>query len=140
MNLNIHTSSLSQQKKFNSLKKYINNQKTKDLKKRLNENAYMTDMEYISGAFMEMYEPYLKDIVCKLFEKGYAIETSSGFNNIKSQYQSLDGNFVIDYVTRNKLDKKDIKIREKDGFKSLVYWAENLDLDFIKQKWMKIID
>jgi len=140
MNTHFHTFEISDQKKFSTLKKSIDRERSKAVNKRIKEQPFMTDMEYISGAFLEMYEPYLKDVVCRLFEKGYAIETSSGFNNIKSQYQSLDGNFVIDYVTRNKLDKKDIKIREKDGFKSLVYWAENLDLDFIKQKWMKIID
>jgi len=131
MNTHFHTFEISDQKKFSTLKKSIDRERSKAVNKRIKEQPFMTDMEYISGAFLEMYEPYLKDVVCRLFEKGYAIETSSGFNNIKSQYQSLDGNFVIDYVTRNKLDKKDIKIREKDGFKSLVYWAENLDLDFI---------
>jgi len=140
MNSYIQPSSIYQQKKFNTLKRFINKQKTKDLKKRLKADTNMSDMEYISGAFLEMYEPYLKDIVCKLFDKGYSIETSSGFNNLASQYQSLVGNFTLDYVTRNKLDKEGIKIRDNDGNKSLVFWAEKPDLDYIRQKWLKIID
>lgn len=140
MNTNIHITNLSDQKKYSTFKKRIDKDRSLALKNRLKKQAFVTDMEYLSGAFLEMYEPYLKEIVFKLFEKGYAIETSSGFNSLNTQYQSLDGQFAIDYVTRNKLDKEGIKIRENDGVKSLVFWAENLDLDYIKQRWLQIIE
>ena len=74
MNTYYHNSNLSDQKKYSTLKKSIDRERSIALKKRLKKEAFMTDMEYLSGAFMEMYEPYLKDIVCKLFEKGYSIE------------------------------------------------------------------
>ncbi|OGG03540.1 hypothetical protein A2W14_03065 [Candidatus Gottesmanbacteria bacterium RBG_16_37_8] len=140
MNTNIHTSNLSDQKKFISLKKIINNERKRALKKRLKEEAFMTDMEYISGAFIEMYEPYLKEVVVRLFEKGYSIDISSGFCSNKFQYQSLNGHFTLDYITKNKLEKEGVKIRDVNGFRSLVFFAENLDLDSIKQKWLHLIE
>lgn len=97
-------------------------------------------MEYISGAFLEMYLPYLKEIVCKLFEKGYYVETSSGFKSKSPEYQTLDGSFSFDYITRNKLDKEGVKLRDNDGNKSLVFFAEKPDLEAIRQKWLRIID
>ncbi|OGG00310.1 hypothetical protein A2153_06035 [Candidatus Gottesmanbacteria bacterium RBG_16_38_7b] len=136
----IHTSNLSDQKKYKSLKKSIDRDRSKAINKRLKEKAYMTDMEYISGAFLEMYEPYLKDIVCRLFEKGYSIDISSGFCSNKFQYQSLNGHFSLDYLTKNKLEKEGVKIRDINGFRSLFFFAENLDLDDIKQKWLQIIE
>src|SRR4030067_1677148 len=140
MNTNIHTSNLSDQKKFISLKKIINNERKRALKKRLKEEAFMTDMEYISGVFLEMYEPYLKEVVVRLFEKGYSIDISSGFCSNKFQYQSLNGHFTLDYITKNKLEKEGVKIRDVNGFRSLVFFAENLDLDSIKQKWLHLIE
>jgi len=140
MNTHIHTSNLSDQKKYSSFKKNIEKERSIALKKRLRDQAFMTDMEYISGAFIEMYEPYLKDIVHRLFEKGYAIDVSSGFGNSKYQYQSLNGHFTVDYITRNKLEKEGIKVRDENGLKMLVFWAEKLDLEYIKQKWLKIIE
>lgn len=140
MNNDIHSYNLSDQKKYSALKKNVDKQRTAALQKRLKEEAVMTDMEYVLGAFVEMYEPYLREIVIRLFEKGYLIETSSGFSSNKSQFQSLDGYFGIDYITRNKLEKTGIKVREDNGYKSLIFWAEKLDLDYIKQKWLDIIE
>lgn len=140
MNTNIHTSGLSDQKKFISLKNIIKKEQSVAVKKRLQEKAFMTDMEYISGAFMEMYEPYLKEVVARLFEKGYAIDVSSGFCSNKLQYQSLNGYFALNFITRNKLEKEGVKIRNNDGLKCLFFFAEKLNLDHIKQKWLHIIE
>lgn len=140
MNTYFHALNLSDQKKYSSLKKIIDGERSKAIHKRLKEEAFVTDMEYLAGAFIEMYEPYLKDVVMRLFEKGYAIETSSGFGSLKAQYQSLDGHFSFDYITRNKLEKEGIKMRDNDGIKSLVFWADKLDLEFIKQKWMHVAE
>ena len=100
----------------------------------------MTDMEYISGAFLEMYVPYLKDIVLKLFNKGYYVDTSSGFNRKYPEYQNLNGSFTFDYVMRNKLAKEGIKIRDNGPIKSLVFSAEKPDLEYIRQKWLRVIN
>lgn len=140
MNTYIDSSNLVDQKKFISFKKLIDKERTAALKKRLKEEAFMTDMEYILGAFIEMYEPYLKEIIYRLFEKGYVIETSSGFSSSKPQHQSLDGYFAIDYITTNKLGKTGVKVREYKGLKSLIFWVEKIDLDYIKQKWLHIVE
>lgn len=139
MNTQINTYDQEDLKKYSSLKKSINKERTLALKKRLKSKPSMNDIEYLLGAFLEMYEPYLKEIVLKLVEKGYAIETSSGFGQHNGEYQSLDGYFSVDYVTRNKLEKNGIKVRENSGFKSLVFWPEKIDLSFIKEKWLKIV-
>src|SRR3990172_12039017 len=104
MNTHFHTFEIPDQKKFSTLKKSIDRERSKAVNKRIKEQPFMTDMEYISGAFLEMYEPYLKDIVCRLFEKGYSIDISSGFCSNKFQYQSLNGHFSLDYITKNKLE------------------------------------
>lgn len=140
MNTFIHSNNQLYQKKFTTLKKTVDKERAAALKKRLKEEPYMTDLEYLLGAFLEMYEPHLKEIVCKLSERGYAIETSSGFGQNNPECQSLNGYFAIDYITRNKLEKAGIKVREHNGFKSLVFLADRADLDYIKQKWLQIID
>lgn len=140
MNTFINSYNQKDHKKYTSLKNFVNRAKNAALKKRLKSEPSMNDLEYLLGAFLEMYEPHLKEIVCKFSKRGYAIEPSSGFGIHKGEYQSLDGYFSVDYVTRNKLEKNGIKVRENNGFKSLVFWAEKLDLDYIKQKWLEVID
>lgn len=140
MNTLINTYDQKDRKKFSSLKKSVIQAKAKALKKRLKSEPSMNDTEYLLGAFLEMYEPHLKEIVLKFLKRGYVIETSSGFGDHNGEYLSLDGYFSVDYVTRNKLEKNGIKVRENNGFKSLVFWADKIDLDYIKNKWLSIID
>lgn len=139
MNTFINSYNQEDRKKYISLKNSVNREKIAALKKRLKSEPSMDDLEYLLGAFLEMYEPYLKEVVVKLSKKGYVIETSSGFGSNNGEYQSLDGYFSVDYVTRNKLEKNGIKVRENNGFKSLVFRADKLDLDYIKQKWLEVI-
>src|SRR3989344_1252045 len=140
MKSKIHIRDDFQQKQFVSLKQKINNQRVKALRKRLKENEFMTDMEYITGAFMEMYEPYLTEVVTRLFDKGYSVDISSGFCGNNFPYQSLNGQFSLDYITRNKLEKEGVRVREFNGFRSLVFFDKNFDLDLIKQKWLQLIE
>lgn len=139
MNTLINSYSPQDHKKYITLKTSVNKEKTAALKKRLRTEPSMDDLEYIMGAFLEMYEPYLKEVVIALSKKGYVIETSSGFGSNNGEYQALDGYFSVDYVTRNKLEKNGIKVRENNGFKSLVYRADNLNLNYIKNKWLEIV-
>lgn len=140
MNMFVDFYNDTDRKNFSTLKDSINKEKQAALKLRLKQKPFMSDLEYLLGAFLEMYEPYLKEIVCKLSERGYAIETSSGFGSNDSEYQSLDGHFSVDYVTKNRLEKNDIKVRDVHGYRSLVFLAEKIDLGYITQKWLRIID
>lgn len=140
MNTFIHSYNSIDRKKYIFLKNYVNKAKIKAIKKRISADPYMTDLEYLLGAFLEMYEPHLKDVVYKLLHRGYAIEISSGFGSNDSDYQYLDGYFSVNSVTRNKLEKNGVKVREDGGLKSLLFWAEKVDLDYIKEKWLNIID
>lgn len=125
--------------KFSSLYKSVNKRKKDALKKRLVSNPNYTDIEYLLGAFLEMYEPHLYEVVSQLFKRGYVIEVSSGFSGNQGQYQSLDGYIAVDYITRNKLEKIGIKIREDGGLKSFIFWPEEADIGHIKKKWMQIV-
>ncbi len=138
MNTFINSYNPQDRKKYISLKNSVNREKIAALNKRLKSEPSMDDLEYLLGAFLEMYEPYLREIVVNLSKKGYVIETSSGFGSNNGEYQSLDGYFSVDYVTKNKLEKNGIKVRENNGYKSLVFKAEKLDLDYIKHKWLEI--
>ncbi len=139
MNTFINSYNPEDRKKYILLKNSVNREKISALKKRLKSEPSMNDLEYLLGAFLEMYEPYLREVVVDLSKKGYVIETSSGIGSNNGEYQSLDGYFSVDYVTRNKLEKNGIKVRENNGFKSLVFRADKLDLDFIKHKWLEVI-
>ena len=140
MNIFDNSESLTLWEKFASLKKSIDKQRKTALKKRLTNKSHATDLEYLLGAFLEMYEPHLKEIVLRLSEKGYAIDASSGFGGKNAEFQAMTGDFSIDYVIKNKLEKIGVKFREYNGSRSLVFWPEKATLEDINTKWMKIID
>jgi len=125
---------------LSSLKTSVDKARDLALRKRLIREPYFTDLEYLLGAFLEMYEPHLQDIVFRLSERGYAIDASSGFSGTYCESQSLNGNFLVDYVTRNKLEKLGIKFREFNGFKSLIFWPDTTVLNRIKTKWLQIVE
>ncbi len=139
MNTFINSYNQEDRKKYISLKNLVHKEKIAALKNRLKSEPSMDDLEYLLGAFLEMYEPYLREVVIALSKKGYVLETSSGFGSNNGEYQSLDGYFSVDYVTRNKLEKNGIKVRENNGFKSLVFRADKLEIDYIKNKWLEVI-
>lgn len=109
------------------------------IKKRIGKEPHITDLEYLLGAFIEMYEPHLHKAVHSFSEKGYAIEPSSGFGGKNAEFQTINGYFAIDYVTRNKLEKIGVKLREFNGSKSLIFWPKEANLDEIKARWFQII-
>lgn len=125
---------------LSSLGVSVKKERQKTLKNRLLKDPHFNNLEYLLGAFMEMYEPHLYDIVLALSNRGYAIEADSGFNGKYLEYQSLKGYISVDYVTRNKLEKVGVKLRENNGFKSYLFWPENADLKNIKKKWQQIAD
>lgn len=125
---------------LSSLQKSVNQTRKAALKKRLIREPLITDLEYLLGAFLEMYEPHLEQVVHKFSEKGYAIEASSGFSGKYSEYQAVNGYFPMDYQTKSKLEKIGVKFREHDGQKSLIFWPEMANLEHIKKKWLQTID
>lgn len=140
MNISDNSNSPSIWGKFSSLKKSCDKQRKAALKKRISRQPHATDLEYLLGAFLEMYEPYLKEIVRLLYEKGYAIDASSGFGGKNAEFQAMTGDISIDYVTKNKLEKIGVKFREFNGSKSLIFWPENATLADINTIWTRIID
>lgn len=125
--------------KLSSLKNFVGKQRKRALHKRLTTHPHPTDLEYLLGAFIEMYEPHLEKIIYKLSEKGYAADPSSGFGGKNSELQVMNGYFAVDYVTRNKLEKIGVKFREYNGFKSLIFWPGEATLENINTNWMQII-
>lgn len=126
--------------KFSSLKKSTDKQRKAAFKRRIANQPHATDLEYLLGAFIEMYEPHLEEIIHKLAEKGYAIEASSGFGGKNAEFQVMSGYFSIDYVTKNKLEKIGVKFREYNGSKSLIFWPEKATLPDIKARWMQVVN
>ncbi len=140
MNTLTYLSNQKAWKELALLKKVTDKKRKSALEIRLKKEPYINDLEYLLGAFIEMYEPHLKEIIYSFSEKGYAIDPSSGFAGKYSEYQSINGYISINYITRNKLEKINVKLRESDGFKSLIFWPEKADIEYIKDQWMKIID
>lgn len=108
--------------------------------KRLATRPYITDLEYLLGAFLEMYEPHLIGIVRKLFKKGYALDVTSGFCGKYAQYQAINGSFSFDYVTKNRLEKAGVTQREFGGLKSLVFWPMQANINHIKKRLLQMIE
>lgn len=127
-------------KHLNSLKKSVDKAKKIALQKRIAKQPHITDLEYSLGAFIEMYEPHLKTIIYKLVEKGYAIDPSSGFGGKNAQLQVMSGNFSMDFVAKNKLEKMGVKFREYNGFNSLIFWPDKATVADIMAKWNEIIE
>lgn len=125
--------------KLASLKVSVDKDRKTALKKRITRKPQITDTEYLLGAYMEMYEPHLRDIVLELVERGYAIDASSGFAGKNTEYQSLNGNLSIDFVIKNKLEKMGAKFREYNGVQSLIFWPEKATIEHILEKWAKIV-
>lgn len=109
------------------------------LKKRITKQPHITDLEYLLGAYIEMYEPYLTQFVHQFSQKGYALDPTSGFGGKNFEFQTINGYFAIDFVTRNKLEKIGVKLRENNGSKSLIFWPKKGNLDEIKAKFIQII-
>lgn len=126
--------------KFTSLKETADVKRKDALKRRITHQPRATDLEFLLGAFMEMYELHLHGIIHKLIAKGYAVDASSGFGGKNSEFQVLTGEFSIDFVTKNKLEKMGVKFREFNGMKSLVFWPQKATIDDIKKDWTKVVN
>lgn len=126
--------------KFSSLKQSVDKTKKAALKTRIAKKPHFTDLEYLLGAFMEMYDTHLVEIIRKFSEKGYAIDSASGFGGKNSEFQVMTGDFSLDYVTKNKLEKIGVKFREYNGSQSLIFWPEKAVIGSILEKWMEILD
>lgn len=139
MNTVFHRNTLEINDKFLTLKKSSDRQRSTALKKRMSDKPQATDVEYLYGALVEMYEPYLAGVIRSLAKKGYAIDATSGFGGKFAEFQAMTGDFSIDYVAKNKLEKLGIKFREFNGTKSLVFWPEKATMECIVEGWMKIV-
>lgn len=126
--------------KLTKLKDVVHASKNSSLERRLKENPYVTDLEYLLGAFLEMYEPHVQESVLRLSSKGYIVDASSGFSGKLSETQSLNGYLHPDYITRNKLEKIGIKFREFNGLMSFTFWPEEPNLESIKSKFLQIAE
>lgn len=124
---------------LSSLQKSVEKARKSALLKRFSTKPRVSDLEYLLGAFIEMYEPHLENIIYKLAEKGYTIDPSSGFGGKNAEFQVISGNFTIDYITRNKLEKLGVKFREYNGSNSLIFWPEKATLEEIIARWNDII-
>src|SRR3989344_6924292 len=140
MMTDIHTNNQNIWDTLLKLKKESNEVRKIALQRRISTQPYSTDFEYILGAFIEMYEPYLYGVVRKLFKKGYALDVSSGFCGKFAQYQSINGVFSFDYVTKNRLEKEGVTQREFEGLKSLVFWPTRADIPYIKRKLFQLVE
>jgi len=124
--------------KFSSLRDLEDKRRNETIKHRVATNPHPTGFEYIVGAFIEMYAPYLKSTVHKLFKKGYVIDTSSGFCGNYGELQAINGYFPVNEVTKSKLCGLKVKVHIRDNIKSILFYPEEADMDKILAKLKKI--
>jgi hypothetical protein len=113
----------------------------RELQKRLKETPTPTDYEVKLGTFEEELEPQMRGVIRKLWEKGYASE-SSGFGGYDGrEYQQLDGLFEIDEATEKKLGEIGVEVRRREDeyMNARTTWVEfepeSPDLEAITRKW-----
>jgi len=140
MNNGLNYSNEELSKKLTILKNSVQKTKKEEVKKRISRKPNFTDLEYLLGAFMEMYDPHLQEIVVKLSQKGYAIDAESGFGGKFSEIQMIIGDFSVDYVVKNKLEKIGVKFRDYNGSQSLVFWPEESSLTHIQNRWNQVLN
>jgi len=90
---------LSKFEKLAKLRESVHKIIEKETEQRIKENPIPTEEEIYVGAFQEMLEPQVRDAVFEMHRKGYATE-SSGFGGENSEYQMVDGYFVVDDKTK----------------------------------------
>src|SRR3989338_4401947 len=140
MNLSANSYDPETRTKFLSLKKSADTQRKIDLKNRLAKNPKATDLEYLLGAFIEMYEPHLRVYALNLAEKGFALDPISGFAGNNAQFQVVCSTFAVNFVIKNKLDRNGIKLRDYQGHNSFLFWPESPSLEVITGVWTKIVE
>jgi hypothetical protein len=109
---------------------------------RLKDNPTPTEEELYLGVFLESLEPQVRDAVRKMFEKGYATQ-SSGFHGEDCAIQMIDGYFNIDNETTDVLNAMgvevlrgaDIGLPENKSIRIIRFRARNPSLDEIKGQW-----
>lgn len=124
--------------KFSSLRDLEEKRRNETVKHRVATNPHPTGFEYLVGAFIEMYAPYLKSIIHRLYKKGYVIDTSSGFCGKYGERQAVIGYFPINDITRGKLNGLGVKVHIYTNTKSIMFYPEKADIDKILTKWEKI--
>jgi hypothetical protein len=113
--------------------------------RRLKESPEPTQQELYMGAFKEWLEPQVRDAIVVMYQKGYATQ-SSGFDGMRCELQSLDGNFDVDYNTETVLRRigvevlrgPDLGLPKNKLITILRFRARSPDISVIKQQWDRI--
>ena len=133
---------------FQKIKLKAEKEAERETTKRLKNNPIPTEEEIYIGAYREMIEPQVRDAIFTMNRKGYSTE-SSGFYYESANRQDIDGNFIIDKQTREKLKKIGVRILDRFDLKlpglpvsytRLEFKPKIANTALIKKQWDEIAD
>jgi hypothetical protein len=127
-------------KKFADLRDTVEKETAHALSSRISTNPYSTDLEYLLGAFIEMYQSHVQPILYPLYKKGYCVDVSSGFSGAYGEYQVINGNFTLDDIIKRKLEDLEVKFFIlPSGVRSIKFWPKEANLVEIEKKFQHIV-
>ncbi len=124
---------------FYDLREQAYVQSFNDTRERLLTNPTATEEELGMGMLIESLEPQVRQAVLSMWRKGY-LTTSSGFAGINHDIQSIDGEFVLDQATKEKLRALEVTVEDGDqGTTSISFRPLEPDLDSMSRAWDGIV-
>lgn len=131
-----------QAKTFSDLRRKVHAQCLINYGHRLKRRRLQPTMqEIVIGAFLEDLEMQVADAVLDMNQKGYCT-WSSGFYGKRAEIQGIDGPFILDKTTTDKLTKMGIKVKTSKfhgrNYTDITFRPRFPNVRHIKQCWYKI--
>lgn len=132
-----------QAKTFETLRRQVHAQCLIKYARRLSEERLRPTMQEIAlGVFLEKIETQVVDAVLDLNRKGYCT-WSSGFYGTRADIQGVDGPFVLDKTTRDKLETVDAMVYTSKHYRrnyTCIYFRPKFpNIQHIKSRWREIV-
>jgi len=124
-----------------------------EVEARQYDNPNFTDDDRLVGGYVEYIEPQVRDAVLDLSRKGYRTQ-SSGFSS-DTRMQQIDGPFLLDKKTKNKLKSIGVEVGENtdeyafmrrdqggiyENYTVIRFRSDKSTLRSIQKEWKQITD
>lgn len=123
-----------------------------EVNNRLQNNPQFTEEEKNLGVYTEEIEPQVRNAVFDLNRKGYSTYYS-GFYDLDSRYQVIEGRFRLDNEIANQLNTEGVEVmigqaeefgctplsEDEEYITIIQFKANTIDLKEIEAKWNTIV-
>lgn len=144
---------------FTQLRKEVHWKMADAIMERRKNKPELTPEEAELGIYEEELEPQVREAVFELNRKGYKTD-SSGFNGTDTQHQYIEGNFLIDDETKQRLAMMGVEVKTEPSWKwkldermgeadpdapeeakvltTIKFRSELPDLHYMEKRWQEI--